>query len=49
MYHDEEVRLIAYCIWEEGHPGRYDLEHWFKAEASVTQFHELCDKERRGP
>jgi hypothetical protein len=34
MYHDEEIRLIAYRIWEEeGHPQGLDLEHWFKAEA----------------
>jgi hypothetical protein len=34
MYHDEEIRLIAYRIWEgEGRPEGRDLEHWFKAEA----------------
>ena len=34
MYHDEEMRLIAYRIWEEeGRPEGRDLEHWFKAEA----------------
>jgi hypothetical protein len=34
MYHDEEIRLIAYRIWEEeGRPEGRDLEYWFKAEA----------------
>ena len=34
MQDDDEVRLIAYGIWEEeGHPNGRDLEHWFKAEA----------------
>ncbi len=34
MYHDEEIRLIAYRIWEEqGRPDGRDLEHWLKAEA----------------
>lgn len=34
MYHDDEVRLIAYRIWEEeGQPDGRDLEHWLKAEA----------------
>jgi prophage tail gpP-like protein len=33
MSREEEIRLIAYCIWEEedcchGH----DVEHWLKAE-----------------
>jgi hypothetical protein len=34
MYHDQEIRLIAYRIWEEeGRPEGRDLEYWFKAEA----------------
>lgn len=34
MQHDDEVREIAYGIWEEeGHPHGRDWEHWFKAEA----------------
>ena len=34
MHHEDEVRLIAYGIWEEeGHHDGQDLEHWFKAEA----------------
>ena len=34
MHHDDEVRQIAYKIWEdEGHPQGRDQEHWFKAEA----------------
>ena len=34
MHHENEVKLIAYQIWEQdGHPGGHDLEHWFKAEA----------------
>jgi hypothetical protein len=34
MQHNEEIRLIAYHIWEEqGRPDGRDLEHWLKAEA----------------
>jgi hypothetical protein len=34
MQHDDEVREIAYKIWEEeGYPEGHDREHWFKAEA----------------
>jgi hypothetical protein len=34
MNHDEEIRLIAYRIWEgQGRQAGYDLEHWLKAEA----------------
>jgi len=34
MHHNEEIKLIAYRIWEEqGRPDGHDLEHWLKAEA----------------
>lgn len=34
MYHEGEVRLIAYELWErEGRPDGKDLEHWHQAEA----------------
>ena len=34
MHHEEEVRLIAYEIWEQkGRPDGQDLEHWLRAEA----------------
>ncbi len=34
MQHEDEVRLVAYQIWEEeGSPRGRELEHWFKAEA----------------
>jgi hypothetical protein len=34
MHHNEEIRLIAYRIWEEqGRQAGRDLEHWLKAEA----------------
>jgi Protein of unknown function (DUF2934) len=34
MQHDDEVRQIAYKIWEEeGHPHGHDQDHWLKAEA----------------
>jgi len=34
MHHEDEVREIAYKIWEdEGHPQGRDQEHWLKAEA----------------
>jgi hypothetical protein len=33
MHHDEEVRKIAYHLWEkEGHLHGQDLDHWLKAE-----------------
>ena len=35
MHHEQEVRQIAYQIWEEqGHPQGHELEHWLKAEAT---------------
>jgi hypothetical protein len=35
MQHEDEVREIAYKIWEEeGHPEGHDQEHWYKAEAT---------------
>lgn len=34
MHHENEVRQIAYNIWEEeGYPQGHDQDHWFKAEA----------------
>lgn len=34
MGREEEIRLIAYKIWEEeGRPHGCDVEHWLKAEA----------------
>ena len=34
MQHEDEVREIAYKIWEEeGYPQGHDQDHWFKAEA----------------
>lgn len=34
MHHEEEVRLIAYEIWDqEGRPEGHDLDHWLQAEA----------------
>jgi len=34
MHHEEDVRLIAYEIWEqEGRPDGQDMEHWLRAEA----------------
>jgi len=34
IQHDDEVREIAYKIWEEeGYPQGRDQDHWFKAEA----------------
>ncbi len=35
MQHEDEVRQIAYKIWEEeGYPQGRDQEHWYKAEAT---------------
>ena len=34
MGREDEIRLIAYRIWEEEScPDGYDCEHWFRAEA----------------
>ena len=34
MAREDEVRLIAYNVWEqEGCPNGRDCEHWFMAEA----------------
>jgi len=34
MGREDEVRLIAYSIWEEEScPDGHDCEHWFRAEA----------------
>ncbi len=31
---EDEVRLIAYSLWEqEGYPNGKDYEHWFSAES----------------
>jgi hypothetical protein len=38
MHHDEEIRLIAYHIWEdEGHPNGRQMDHWLKAETTLQQ------------
>ncbi len=38
MHHDEEIRLIAYHIWEdEGHPNGRQMEHWLKAETTLQK------------
>ncbi len=38
MHHEDEVRSIAYRIWEgEGGPDGRHLEHWLKAEAIWQQ------------
>ena len=34
MHHFDEVREMAYRIWEgEGYPHGRDQDHWFRAEA----------------
>jgi hypothetical protein len=34
MHHENEVRLIAYELWEnDGRPDGRDLDHWLQAEA----------------
>ncbi len=38
MAKEEEIRLIAYDIWEEENcPNGRDCEHWFRAEAIWEQ------------
>lgn len=46
MEREDEVRLIAYRIWEEeGCPNGRDCEHWFRAEIIWEQ----QQKEKAGP
>jgi len=38
--HDEEVRLLAYGIWQEaGCPNGSELQHWLKAQEIWRQTH----------
>jgi len=40
-YHDEEVRQLAYMIWqEEGCPNGSDVQHWLKAEEIWRKTHQ---------
>lgn len=40
MEREEEIRLIAYKIWEEeGRPHGRELDHWLKAEAIWREQH----------
>jgi hypothetical protein len=40
MEREEEIRLIAYRIWEEeGRPQALDFDHWLKAEAMWRERH----------
>jgi hypothetical protein len=40
MEREEEIRLIAYQIWEgEDRPHGRDLDHWLKAEAIWQRQH----------
>jgi len=40
MNHEEEIRLIAYQIWEdEGCQEGFHLEHWIRAESTWQEQH----------
>lgn len=40
MNREEEIRIIAYHIWEEeNYRHGYDAEHWLKAEAIWEERH----------
>ncbi len=40
MAREDEIRLIAYGIWEqEGYVDGRDVEHWLKAEAIWEEKH----------
>jgi hypothetical protein len=44
MYQDDEVKRIAYQIWEdEGRLNGRDLDHWLKAEAIWNEHQEFID------
>ena len=54
MAKEDEIRLIAYNIWEqEGYINGKDCEHWFKAEAIWKEqqkpFGENTAKESESP
>ena len=44
MGKEDEIRLIAYSIWEEdNYPNGKDREHWFKAEALWEKEHKRSE------
>ncbi len=44
MSHADEVRVIAYRIWEEeGHPEGRALDHWLKAEVLWDERQEFAE------
>ena len=45
MDKDEEIKWIAYSIWEEeGYQHGMDMEHWFKAEVIWNNQHKPKQK-----
>jgi hypothetical protein len=45
MEREDEIRLIAYNIWEqEGSSDGRDGEHWFRAEAIWEQKKKIAEK-----
>ena len=44
MHHDDELRVIAYRIWEdEGRPEGRALDHWLKAETLWDEQQEFAE------
>lgn len=44
MHHDEEVKVIAYRLWEdEGRPEGRALDHWLKAETLWDEHQEFVE------
>jgi hypothetical protein len=44
MNREDEIRLIAYSIWEqEGCPNGRDYEHWLRAEALWEKKHNTLE------
>jgi len=44
MHEDDNLRLIAYRIWEEeGRPNGRDFDHWLKAKAIWDEHQEFSE------
>jgi hypothetical protein len=44
VHHDEEVKVIAYRLWEdEGRPEGRALDHWLKAETLWDEHQEFVE------
>jgi hypothetical protein len=48
MNRDEEIRQVAYKLWqEEGYPHGYEVQHWLKAESIWQKKHRVKSKPKQ--